>query len=293
MRRAVAEQEATLRRLSSGVEALVRRTFLDGLGSEDGQLDVVTERFGMTSQGEEDGIVVALLRRVGVTHRRAVEIGCGPNGGNAGLLARELRWSTLMVDADTASIKHVQRAFAGTPTRAVQEWVTAENVNELLEREGFGSDVDYFGLDVDGNDYWVWSELALQPRVAVLEFNPAFGAESALTIPYDPTFDWSRRTQVRAFFGASLAALELLGKRKGYRLVATDPQGANAFFVRESLAGESLPVRTAAELWRPPRKGGMHEPLRHPGGVRAWFAEHGCELVDVSADADSARAETA
>ena len=67
MRRAVAEQEATLRRLSSGVEALVRRTFLDGLGSEDGQLDVVTERFGMTSQGEEDGIVVALLRRAGVT----------------------------------------------------------------------------------------------------------------------------------------------------------------------------------------------------------------------------------
>jgi hypothetical protein len=276
------DQRLALARLSSGIEALLRKTFLEELTPGDGGLGPVGERFGITSQGEEDGIVISILRRVGSGGRRAVELGCGPNGGNCGLLALELGWRALMVDGDPKAVAAAARNYSGADVRVVHQWITAENANDLVRGEAGGVGIDYLGIDLDGNDFWVWRAIEATPRLVVVEFNPSFGPTAALTIPYEPTFDWSRRERPRPYFGASLAALEALGREKGYRLVAVDPLGANAFFAAEDLAGPDLPHRSAQELWRPPRKGGMREPLRHEDGVVAWFAEHGCEVVDVS-----------
>ena len=38
-------------------------------------------------------------------------------------------------------------------------------------------------------------------------------------------------------FGSNVAALETVGRRKGYTLVHTDLTGTNAFFVRDDLVG--------------------------------------------------------
>src|SRR4051812_33664047 len=47
-------------------------------------LETYTHR--VFSQHGEDGVTLEVLRRIGVVHQRAVEIGCGANGGNAGVL---------------------------------------------------------------------------------------------------------------------------------------------------------------------------------------------------------------
>src|SRR4051812_14134604 len=44
----------------------------------------------IASQHGEDGVTVEMFRRVGIEHRRAVELGCGSNGGNAAVLVAGL-----------------------------------------------------------------------------------------------------------------------------------------------------------------------------------------------------------
>jgi hypothetical protein len=52
----------------------------------------------------------------------------------------------------------------------------------------------------------------------------------------------------RIYFGASLAALDRLGRQKGYRLVGSNSAGNNAFFVREELAA-GLPAPAVADAY--------------------------------------------
>ncbi|HEV3002611.1 MAG TPA: hypothetical protein VGW75_17870 [Solirubrobacteraceae bacterium] len=66
-----------------------------------------------------------------------------------------------------------------------------------------------------------------------------------MTIPYDPEFSRDRH-EVNAvennYVGASLRAMVKLGESKGYRLVATNSYGFNAFFLRDGLATDLIPT---------------------------------------------------
>lgn len=210
--------------------------------------DVTARRFRLRSQNEEDGIILALLEAAGVCDRRFVEIGCGRTGGNAALLAYECGWSGLMVDSNAPAIETVKRRFHHNPgVVAVAAEVSAANVNDLLATHGFTGDVDLFSLDIDSYDYWVLEALeACSPRVLVLEYNAAFGPDRALTVPRGQSLLGAPRW----YRGASLAALERLARRKGYRLVACENSGVNAFFLRNDVA-PTVPGASAGHAFRP------------------------------------------
>jgi hypothetical protein len=195
---------------------------------------LVAQRFRLTSQNQEDGITIALLEAAGIVTRRFVEIGSGLSGGNSAVLAREWGWTGLMVDgAGATRMAQVGRRFPGVT--AANTWVTRENVNDLIASHGCGGEIDFFSLDLDGIDYWIWEAMtACSPRVVVLEYNSMFGPDRAVTVPYDATFDRSRHHTM--YYGASLQAWTRLAARKGYRLVAVEPAGINAFFLRNDLA---------------------------------------------------------
>jgi hypothetical protein len=76
------------------------------------------------------------------------------------------------------------------------------------------------------------------PRIVAVEYNACWGGERPLTIPYEPEFDrGAQREELKGrFFGASLGAIVALGGDRGYRLVCTDPEGINAFLLREDVA---------------------------------------------------------
>jgi hypothetical protein len=207
---------------------------------------LMAQRYRLRSQNEEDGITLALFDQIGVTNRRFVEIGSGLSGGNSACLSADLGWTGLMVDGDEAHMNQVRRRFPGVT--AVAAWITRENINDLILEAGLGGEVDFLSIDLDGNDYWVWEALtACSPRVVVIEYNSAFGPDRAVTIPYDPKFD--RHKYRFVYYGASLAALAKLGAVKGYRLVTTEPNGVNAFFLRNDIE-PSIPGCTAAEAFR-------------------------------------------
>ena len=193
---------------------------------------LTARRFRLASQNQEDGLTLALLNEVGSKHGTYVEIGSGLSGGNSAFLAREWGWRGLMVDGH-ARMEQVGRRFPRVT--AVSAWVTRDNINELIVENGFGGEVDLFSLDLDGNDYWIWEAMTgCSPRIAILEYNSTFGRDRAVTVPYDPQFH--RRAHNSAYYGASLLALTRLSARKGYRLVAVEPTGINAFFLRSDLA---------------------------------------------------------
>jgi hypothetical protein len=235
-------------------------------------------RFRLLSQNEEDGIILALLREAGFGPRRFVEIGCGSNGGNSGLLAAELGWCGLMLDGNEQKVQEARWRF-GAHVVVKQAWITRENVNDLIAESGLAGEIDLLSIDLDGVDYWIWDAItACSPRLVVVEFNSMFGPSKAVTVPYDPGFD--RHQYGRVYHGASLAAFVALGRRKNYRLVATEPRGVNAFFLRNDLATH-IPTCEVERAWHLMNE---YSAMLRSGkeDVYALAARVGAELVDVS-----------
>ena len=145
--------------------------------------------------------------------------------------------------------KKLVRRFGQFGVRALGSWITVDNVNQLVTESGLSGEIDLLSLDIDGNDFWVWRQLdACSPRIVMLEFNPAFGPERAVTVQYDEAFDRANFKAVTPmFYGASLAAFERLGREKGYRLVLVEPRGINAYFLRDDV-GAGIPAVSAASV---------------------------------------------
>ena len=217
------------------VPAIVRKMYLADV-KLDPPYDLQAERFSFSSQNDEDGLVLALVKRIGSTNRRFVELGCGMNGGNSGFLASELGWHGLMADARDDAIRKIVIRFTGHHVMAKPFRVTTENVNDFVTGCGFSGEIDMLSIDIDGMDYWIWEALtACTPRMVAIEYNWLFGPEVSVTVPYNATFDVDA-VGMRSYHGASLAALVHLGRRRGYRLVATER--INAFFLRQDVAPE-------------------------------------------------------
>lgn len=264
-----------LRKIEDNVDALVRHAFLTGRLPE--PQATLARRFRGLSQHEEDGLTVALFDRIGTGTCRFVEIGAGVNGGNSGYLARECGWTGLMLEIDPERVVRLQRRF-GPAVRVVEAAVTRENIDALVTANGFAGDIDLLSIDIDSVDYWVWEQLsACRPRVVIVEYNPLFGAERAVTVPYDPDFNRREFDVPRsAYYGASLPALAKLGARKGYRLVLLEPRGVNAFFVRDDLARD-LPPLSVGHLPIAPDLGADFG----PDGVFPVLERAGLALIDV------------
>lgn len=261
----------TLRHVERNVNSLVRRQYVDQHALPFPH-NVLSQRFHLWSQNEEDGITLAVFKLVGTTSRRFVELGAGVNGGNSGFLAEVCGWTGLMVDGSPARAARLAARFGRFGIHTQQAWITTESVNRLVLAHGLGGEVDLLSVDIDGNDYWVWNQLdACSPRVVIVEFNAAFGAERAVTVQYDPAFD-RHAAATRQYYGASLAALARLGQQKGYRLVLVEPRGANAYFLRHDV-GPGIPAA-------PPEA--IHpDPAADPRPLFDQIARAGLPLVDL------------
>jgi hypothetical protein len=218
--------------------------------------DLADVEFRCYSQNGEDGILLYLFSMLGTTNRRAVEI-CAGNGieCNAANLIINHGWQGLLIDGDKDQIAQGKDFYAAcrntwvSPPTLVASWVTAQNVNALIQEHGVVGEVDLLSLDLDGNDYWIWKALdCINPRVIALEFNAAFGPEKSLTMPYQPDFRLDFSIQPPRC-GASLPAFVELGRQKGYRLIGVQSLGFNAFFVRRGLGEDLFPELRPQECY--------------------------------------------
>jgi hypothetical protein len=211
--------------------------------------------FQVFSQNGEDGILLWLLAQTGAPVKTFVEIGIEDGlECNTALLAFVLGWDGLMVDADARGVAAAQR-LAGRMLRGRsnrveirQAFVTRETVNALAG----GADLGVLSIDVDGMDYWLWKAVEdAAPNVVIVEYNASLGPDDPISVPYQAGFSAAEAHPSGYYHGASLAALEKLGREKRYSLVAVDAAGVNAFFARDAVRPETLPARRATELFRP------------------------------------------
>jgi len=201
----------------------------------------------------EDGHLLHIFNEIGVTNRSFLEFGVQDGmESNTANLAFNYGWGGVLIEGNPEDAAAAQRNFAAHPRVTVKHsFVTKDNIVGLMKETGVNMQADLFSLDIDGNDYWIWDAMAgFSPRVVVAEYNPVFGPERTVTIPYTQEFRYGKGFS-RLYFGASLAALTKLARRKGYVLVGCADFGPNAFYVRADQLKGHLSEVAARDVYRP------------------------------------------
>jgi hypothetical protein len=198
------------------------------------------------SQNGEDGILAEILRRIGVSNRVFLEIGAGDGLENCTAFLLMQGWSGFWLDGSDAFVQSLAIAKPETQARVMCHVaiLTRENVGSVLASLRVPKEFDVLSIDIDHNTYYIWKATGeWRPRVVVVEYNAFIPAHLDWKVAYAPDVGWDRTHN----FGASLKALELLGREMGYSLVGCDLTGANAFFVRDDLVDSSFAEPFTAE----------------------------------------------
>jgi len=214
------------------------------------------EGYGYTvySQNDEDGIIHEIFNRIGCNTKIFIEFGVdkGIESNCHSLLLQG--WSGLWIEGRKQAYEQVLRRFAPAirqgKLEVLNKYITIENINQIIKDYG-KSEIDILSIDVDGNDWHIWNAVNIvNPRLVIIEYQGKFPPEIDWVMAYNEDHVWDRSDRS----GASLKALEKLGRKKGYQLVGTNITGVNAFFVREDLTGDlfSHPA-TAENLYNPVR----------------------------------------
>ena len=200
--------------------------------------------FRVFSQWGEDGIIQHLVRSIDIPKKYFVEFGVQDyRESNTRFLLVNNNWSGLVMDDSAENIERITKdlvywAYDITP---VQAFVTRDNINELLRKNGVTGEIGLLSIDIDGNDFWIWHAIeVINPVIVVIEYNHRFGQQAAVTIPYKEKFDRDETGHGPNYFGASLQALCWLANRKGYAFVGCGSNGVNAFFVRRDKRPQNI-----------------------------------------------------
>ena len=117
-----------------------------------------------------------------------------------------------------------------------QNFVNKENINVLIDKHFKNKNIDIFSIDIDGIDYWIINELPNDKyKIIVSEYNPYFGPDIEVTVPYSENFLRSEYHFSNLCYGMSLRALINLMHKKGYKFLGSSSSKDNAFFVKSEL----------------------------------------------------------
>ena len=195
--------------------------------------DIHLREFRVFSQNGEDGIIYDLVRFLKPTPY-FVSIGGGEGwSSNTRLWWEVFGWSGVIFEADLTTFNELSlRQKRRKRVTAAHATVKPETVNALLESNNVPEEFGILDIDIDGQDYWVWKALSekWRPHIICCEYNSDFGNEDLVVEKQDNDV-----AEMTSTWGASIRALEALGREKGYDLVYAEMTGLNAFFLRSDL----------------------------------------------------------
>ncbi len=199
----------------------------DFLSVNNQQIDLAKHERKIFSQNGEDGVIKKIFEIIKTTNKYYVEFGVeNANQCNTRNLRENCGWSGLLMDG----------GYENKEIGLYQEFITAENINNLFQKYNVPQEFDLLSIDIDYNDFYVWKSLdeIYQPRVVIIEYNASHLPTEDKVVKYDPNAVWDTTN----YFGASIRALYNLGKRKGYSLIYANNQGVNLFFVKSSILSQ-------------------------------------------------------
>lgn len=188
------------------------------------------------SQFGEDGLIEAVFDVIGRANRWCFEVGAadGEFYSNTKRL-REGGWSAVLIESNEGHIEKL-REHASPSVRTIHAEVSGTMpIDDILAECKAPRDLDLGVIDIDGQDYWVWSDMRLyEPRVMLVEYGaepslagclPKRNDGNGIVIMYRPKRGGPGQS--------SLKGIRELGEAKGYKLVATT--ACNALFVKPEL----------------------------------------------------------
>lgn len=191
--------------------------------------------FSGFSQNGEDGIINYLLGRSKSRERYFIEIGTADGlENNSSWLSLVNRYSGLCIEGDPQLSKRHSNLFVplNYGVKYLNCFVTKESINAIT-KQARTKTPDLFSVDIDGNDYYIVSEIlaaGFRPRVFVVEYNSAFGPNKSCTIPYRDQFRVGKSAEERLYYGCSVAAWKSLFQLYNYQFVTVDQNGVNSIF---------------------------------------------------------------
>jgi hypothetical protein len=230
-------------------------------------LRLLSNGYKVFSQNQEDGMIAEVFRRIGTSSRRFIEFGIqdGLECNSTFLLMQG--WTGTWIEGSKQSADKARLAFGSYPVQVLNEYVTAANADDLITELAGSEELDLLSIDTDTIDYWLWQAIkTVKPRLVIIEYNATWPPFIRKTVAHDPNMAWDGTN----FSGASLGALEALGREKGCCLVGCSLSGVNAFFVRQDLVQDRFcPPFTAENHYEPPRYD-LAIPLGHRPGMGRW-----------------------
>jgi len=205
--------------------------------------------FKIFSKWGEDGIIDFLVKEIPIKNKTFIEFGVEDfSESNCRFLLMNSDWSGFVIDGSKINIQKLKCSnyFWKYNLEVLCAFIDKENINELLKKSNFDSDLGILSIDIDGNDYHVLKNINyFKPRIIICEFNPIFGTDKKITIPYDPKFYRTKKHYSNLYWGVSINALIFLLNKWEYTLIGTGMLGSNAYFVKNSLLTDHL--RTMAK----------------------------------------------
>lgn len=208
---------------------------VDFLSPRNVAYDLIQFRRTVHSQFGEDGILEQIFREIGEGQRWCLEVGAwdGLYRSNVASLL-EQDWHGVLIEADRAKFAKMRRIWGHRDdVITLERRVDAgdSSLDHIIAETPAPLDLDLVSIDIDGDDYHVWSAMSrYRPKVVVIESNFSF--------PFNVEF--VQRPGSRTRLGSSALSLFLLGKAKEYELVCYNV--INCFFVRADLAVR-IPLR--------------------------------------------------
>ncbi|MDA7733250.1 hypothetical protein N8841_02050 [Candidatus Pelagibacter sp.] len=198
------------------------------------------------SQWGEDGIIDFLVSEVSIVNKTFIEFGVENfSESNCRYLLMQSDWNGFVIDSSQKNIEKLKNSdyFWKYDLQTLVAFIDTSNINELLIKSGFERDLGILSIDIDGNDYHILNKIdCFDPRIIICEFNPVFGNDRKITVPYDPKFYRTKEHHSNLYFGASINALRSLLIKQDYTLVGTGMQGNNAYFIKNSLMTDRLRI---------------------------------------------------
>ena len=169
------------------------------------------------SQNGEDGLIEYIFDKIGIKYYYCVEFGV-ESGAECN--------TRYFIEKYKSDFLHMDSSFESDIIK--KELITSENIESLFAKYNVPKYFDLLSIDIDFNDYYVWKAIEnYYPTVVIIEYNAHIPPDESKVVKYGPYRTWDGTD----YFGASLLALKNLGDKKGYRLIACDNNGVNAFFV--------------------------------------------------------------
>lgn len=214
-----------------------------------------------SSQNGEDGMIIEALKRLEIFEPRFVEIGASNGVENCTRRILENGGNGLWIEASQDLVNEAIKSYGKLPIDIQQQFVDRENIiDTIISSKRVRDDFDLLVIDIDGNDWHVLKAVLqrYKPSLVVAEYNPAWGPTKRWIMPYNPTHTWANDQN----YGASLRCYDSLLRRNGYKLVACDPAGVNAFWVLNKNAGLFSERNTPKSHFAPASATTLH---RFPG----------------------------